>query len=75
MKTEYKYLRFVEHVQTGKTRRWECRNIKHNTSLGWIGWSGAWRQYVFNPEDQTMFSRGCLADIQDFMQQAMQERG
>jgi hypothetical protein len=42
--------------------------------LGWIAWNCRWRQYVFYPRDSMMFSAGCLADIQDFLTQAMAER-
>lgn len=34
--------------------------------LGAIKWSGAWRQYVFQPEPQTQWSSGCKKKICEF---------
>lgn len=32
-------------------------------SLGHIGWYNRWRQFVFVPQDDTIFSHDCLEDI------------
>jgi len=76
MKTEYEYIRFAEQPYRpgSKTKAWGCWNNRHHTLLGLVQWDGAWRQYVFWPSDRTQFSAGCLADIQDFIEQAMKER-
>ena len=77
MKTEYGYIQFVQMpiVGTGrKTHIFAVKNIRHGSQLGSIQWDGAWRQYVFHAFPNTMYSAGCLADIQDFIGQAMRER-
>ena len=35
--------------------------------LGKVKWHGAFRQYVFYPECDTMFSKGCLELINNFL--------
>lgn len=34
--------------------------------IGLIKWDGAWRQYIFEPEANTKWSAGCLAEIAMF---------
>jgi hypothetical protein len=57
-----------------KTAVWQCLNKSTDFSLGTIQWHSAWRQYCFFPEWNTVFNRGCLEDINDFIQQLMDER-
>jgi len=35
--------------------------------LGIIKWHGAWRQYVFFPDNDTMWNSSCLCNIQKFL--------
>ena len=53
-----------------KTREWVVEAISsgsvHN-KLGIITWRGAWWQYVFEPEQDTVWSHGCLKQIEDFL--------
>lgn len=76
MKYAYQYIYFVERQtdDTRKTRLWSCMNTRHGHVLGDVRWDGSWRQYVFAPIGSTVFSGGCLADIQDFIKEAMAER-
>ena len=73
MKTKYKYIEFREwsgYAAGGrKTSTWDCINRKHNALLGFIKWYGPWRQYCFMPCPDTVFSGGCLTDIDDFLTQ------
>ena len=75
MKTEYQYFRFEETpgLFTAKTKAWTCKNRKSGGTLGWVQWENGWRQYVFTPDFECIFSTGCLKDIQDFITQAMAE--
>lgn len=41
--------------------------------LGEIRWKGGWRQYCFYPAPDTVFSVGCMKDIQDEIQRLMKE--
>lgn len=36
--------------------------------LGQVKWYGAWRQYAFYPEPDTIFNAGCLQDLDEFLQ-------
>jgi len=42
--------------------------------LGVIKWYGAWRRYCFYPANMTVFSSGCLKDIQNCLDKLMNER-
>jgi hypothetical protein len=75
LKVEYDFIRFVEQPNVGKkTRIFLVENTQHGSLLGWIHWYGPWRQYCFLPQDNTIFSIGCLQDIQDFIKQLVEER-
>lgn len=42
--------------------------------LGKIKWYGAWRQYCFYPEPETIFNTGCMDDIQRVILDLMADR-
>ena len=69
-----KYIQFNLDHQTEKTHHWSVLSIKHNTLLGIIKWYGAWRQYAFFPEPNTVFNVECLGDIESFIEQEMERR-
>ena len=69
MKTEYQYLRFELIETKPKTTVWGCLNKKSGTKLGEVKWYGPWRQYCYFPLLQAVYNNGCLADIQDFIDQ------
>jgi hypothetical protein len=75
VKTEYKYIHFENYSNPKqKTGRWMCVNNNHGTWLGEVKWYPGWRQYCFNPASDTVFSKGCLEDINNFIQQLMDGR-
>jgi len=47
---------------------------KHKDILGEIKWFAQWRQYCFFPEDDCVFSKGCMEDINSFMDLLKKER-
>lgn len=49
-----------------KTRIWSVHD-EDGGLLGGIRWHGAWRQYVFQPEDLTIFHNECLTDLAAFL--------
>lgn len=62
------YLQVEETANPGgKTRKWTLRSRSNGDVLGLIEWAGRWRSYVFAPLDGTIFSAGCLADIENFL--------
>ncbi len=62
------YMRAQEQplVPGRKTRKWHIYSRGPNR-LGVIEWWGAWRQYVFVPDENTIFSAGCMRDLIEFM--------
>lgn len=75
---EYQYIKFVKQITHTKTDVYICRNVASGDSpvdtLGVVKWYGAWRQYCYFPEPGTVFSKGCLNDISDFLDKLMKER-
>lgn len=67
MKTKFEFINFVYMGGTGKTTVWYCFNNKSCVQLGNVRWAAPWRQYVFYPANETLFSAGCLADIITFI--------
>lgn len=64
-----KYMYFEQEIEyKGKTERWVVCNNQSHEPLGLIQWYGAWRQYVFEPNDGPLvFNNGCLKIIEDFL--------
>lgn len=68
MKTAYQYIEMVDvTADSMKTKRFMVFNRRYGSCLGEIGWSPPWRQYVFRPFRDTIFSVGCMEDIIDFI--------
>ena len=67
MKTRYEDLHFRPIEQKAKTDVWQCGSNKGDFTLGIVKWHPAWRQYCFFPNAETVFSSGCLADVNNFM--------
>jgi len=42
--------------------------------LGRIAWYGGWRQYVFQPDTDTIWSDDCLQELTDFLKQLKEAR-
>jgi len=62
------HLVFSEELSpSGKTKKVSIRSEYDGTFLGWILWSGRWRQYVFSPNIQfeTIWSHDCLEDLKN----------
>jgi hypothetical protein len=49
-------------------------NKEFNVDLGIITWYTAWRQYIFKPNKDTVYSIGCMIDIARFVKNLMDER-
>jgi len=71
------HLNFIEGLsKSGKTKLITILSLHDDTKLGFIMWSGAWRQYVFVPtlEDGTQWSHDCLEDLRHFIVQLNKEQ-
>jgi hypothetical protein len=66
---DFKYFVIDEHgPKPGcKTPRYLVRNKSQDAILGIIKWYGAWRQFCFFPQPETVWSTGCLAGLQQAM--------
>ena len=67
----FEYVHFVLSGTKPKTSIWQCLNNKSGDILGRVRWQAQWRQYVFYPEIDTIFSADCLHDIHTFIRGAM----
>lgn len=64
--TNYQHIEFELVEQKPKTLVYDILNINSGDKIGTIKWFANWRQYVFFPTNDCVFSCGCLADIIDF---------
>lgn len=69
-----KYITFNLIESKPKTKVYSIINIASDCSIGIIKWYGSWHQYCFFPNPDTVFSRGCLNDITEFIEKEMKER-
>ena len=70
MKTKYKYFSFEKaYVKSNESPYWFCTSKSSNYPLGVVKWFPDWKQFCFFPEEETVFSTGCLNDVVDFVTQ------
>ena len=75
MKERYQYIQFGQMPSGGrKTSIWFCHNNSSGEKIGVVKWYGPWRQYCFFAKVASVYSAGCLKDIQDFIAQLMKQR-
>ena len=73
MKMRYEYINMVEVApprRGRKTKIWGVRNNRSGEALGMVQWHAPWRQYCYFPTQSAVYSAGCLADIQAFIEEA-----
>ena len=72
---KYEYFRVVRMPREPgrKTDVYEVVS-REETFLGTLQWYGPWRQYCFFPEYDTVWSAGCLRDVQAFLDGLAEER-
>lgn len=69
-----KYVRFVLAEKKLKTNVYNVLSISGDYVLGIIRWHSPWRQYWFEPADDTGWSGGCLDEVRGFIKNLMDER-
>lgn len=74
MKTKYKWIEFFDESNPKHKTSCFCIQNHSNEIIGWIEWHIPWRQYCLYPEDQMVFNKGCLEDINHFIKQLMDAR-
>lgn len=80
MKSKYMTFDYLGTSKSGKTEAYAVNSKSGKARaddgfrLGIIKWHAPWRQYCFFPDSGCVFSRGCLDDINNFIQGLMDER-
>jgi hypothetical protein len=69
-----KYLDFQLLEKKPKTAVYHVVSKSSGQSLGRIYWYGPWRQYIFEPESETIWSCGCMQEVMNFIQKLMLKR-
>lgn len=69
------YLRFEEWpLPNQKTKVVDVISVRSGARLGQIKWWGAWRQYTFFPEPETVWNPACLDAVNSALVALMAER-
>lgn len=72
-----KYIKFRDISELKqKTKKFLVVNISSDYPypIGEIKWYSQWRQYCFFPDEETIYSVGCLKEINDFINRLMEEK-
>lgn len=69
-----KWIEFKVIEEKKKTKVYEVFETRSGDMIGSIYWWGRWRQYVFEPDEGTIWSWDCLKAISDFIKELMEER-
>jgi hypothetical protein len=66
---------YVMMIEDEMMRRPKTKNFavyaNSGSYLGRIKWYANWRQYCFFPSEESVFSKGCMNDINDFITKQM----
>jgi hypothetical protein len=74
MENMKKYVYFELAERKPKTSVFHVRAKSDGTFLGAIYWYFPWRGYVFEPDAGTIWSKGCLQQVKEFLEELMKER-
>ena len=68
------YIDFELAEKKPKTSVYLVLSKSDRSVLGRILWERGWRQYVFRPSPNTIWSTGCLEEVQTFITELMDDR-
>lgn len=68
------YISFVLLKDSGRTKIYNVVSRSSDVCLGQIKWHGPWRQYVFFPAANTLWSQGCIQEVRAFIDELMAAR-
>jgi len=71
---ESKYIHFKVRGLKPKTKVYGVHSNSNEDLLGIIKWYAHWRQYCFFPTEETIFSKGCMEDVNKFIENLMNKR-
>jgi len=72
-----KHLYFIEVIdaeERRKTKQYAVESRHDKTELGMVRWHTGWRQYVFEPNPECVWSHDCLAELSVFVKSLMDAR-
>jgi hypothetical protein len=67
MAKEFLEFRELRPKENAKTKRFAVVSKTRGSQLGRISFYPAWRQYIFEPDISTLWSDGCLKQVQEFL--------
>lgn len=71
----YKYFTIHRQQLVGERRpTYHIINLRSGDQLGWIVYYAPWRQMVFKPCKNTLWSTDCLDNIREFMAQVAADK-
>lgn len=74
LESEFIYVEKIE-LPKRKTPIYKLFSMSNqDIKLGEIKWFGAWRQYCFYPEGNTIFDRKCLTYINNFLEEVNKKK-
>ena len=68
------YVDIILGEQKPKTAVYHVLSKSSGELLATIRWYGPWRKYIFVPADATLWSWGCLEEVQTFIEDLMNAR-
>lgn len=71
---EYFNVKRLPRVKGRKTHVFQLINRKSGFVLGEIKWHGKWRNYCFFPSGNSIWSKGCLECVQEFLRDLREDR-
>jgi len=70
-----KHLEFIaEDIKGRKTPIIHVGSRSSGDEIAFIEWYSPWRQYIFQTHYNTIWSRSCLTDVLEVLNQLMKER-
>jgi hypothetical protein len=60
-------------VRNGVTFVWSVRNAQSGVRIGLVKWWPAWRKYVYQADDDTIYDPACLREIADWVEARTKE--
>lgn len=70
----YFNIHFLRDSPTKKTQVFKVTSKDESTILGQIQWHGAWRKYVFAPNQNTIYDNKCMIELARICEEKTKEQ-
>ena len=74
LERKYKYFQTLWYESKPKTAVFMLVTNSRYDVLGFVKWYAPWRQYCFFPDKDMVYSRGCMREINEFIDLLMDDR-